>query len=104
MSEKKKGYGDALQVFRLETEASVSVIVLGKQVQSVRADFIRLCDESRLRSAFESAGLTPDQRDYALQKLARTAKNDGFLVPIGKGPVREDAFPHPPEVQKRRQR
>jgi len=35
-----------------------------------------------LRSAFESAGLTPKQVEYALDKLKQTAKNDGFLIPI----------------------
>lgn len=82
MPEEKKRYGKVLKVFRLETEASVSVSDLGIQVQSVRADFIPLSSESRLRSAFESAGLTPKQVEYALQKLTKTAKNEGFLIPI----------------------
>ena len=82
MSEGKKGYGKVLKVFRLETEASVSVSDLGIQVQSVRADIIPLSSESLLRSAFESAGLTPEQVEDTLQKLTRTAKNEGFLIPI----------------------
>lgn len=87
MSEEKKRYGRVLKVFRLETEASVSVSDLGIQVQPVRADFIPLSSESLLRSAFESAGLTPEQVENALQKLTRTAKNEGFLIPIdGNGP------------------
>ena len=82
MSEEKQGHGKVLKVFRLETEVSVSVSYLGKQVQSVRADLIQLSSECLLRSAFESAGLTREQVDYALQKLTRTAKNDGFLIPV----------------------
>jgi len=82
MSEQQKAYGKALKVFRLETEAEVSVSAPGIQVQSVRADFIPLSSEDRLRSAFASAGLIPVQVEQALQKLKTTKKNEGFLIPI----------------------
>ena len=83
MTEDKKGRGNmALQVFRLETTVAVSVIELDVQVQSVHTAFIPLSDESRLRAAFESAGLIDVQVGYALQDLARTAKNKGFLFSI----------------------
>ena len=48
----------ALKVFRLETEVEVSVSDCGKQAQTVRADFIPTNDRERLRSHFESVGLT----------------------------------------------
>ena len=99
MAEEKKGYGKVLKVFRLETEASVSVSDLGIQVQSVRADLIPLSSESLLRSAFESAGLTPEQVEYALQKLTRTAKNEGFLIPVDR-PMPNSKNPNPDLRQK----
>lgn len=89
MAEEKKAYNKALKVFRLETTAEVSVSEPGMQVQSVRADFIPLNSENRLRSAFESAGLTPQQVAYALGKLKQTAKNEGFLIPIDQGQPRQ---------------
>jgi hypothetical protein len=88
MSQEQKAQGKVLKVFRLETEAEVSVSEPGVKVQSVHADLIPLSmplsseNESRLRSAFASAGLTPEQVGYALQELARTAKNQGFLIRI----------------------
>jgi hypothetical protein len=82
MSQEQKAHGKVLKVFRLETTADVSVSDYGIQAQSVHADFIPLSDESRLRSAFESAGLIPKQVGYALHKLTEIKKNEGFLIPI----------------------
>ena len=82
MSEEKQGHGKVLKVFRLETTAEVSVSDLGIQVQSVCADFIPLSSESLLHSTFASAGLKPEQVDYALKQLKQIAKNEGFLIRI----------------------
>jgi hypothetical protein len=80
MSEEKKG--KVLQVFRLETEAVVSVLDLDERVHIGPVSFIPLSDKSRLNLAFKSAGLTSDQVKYALDKLKRTAKDDGFPIRI----------------------
>jgi hypothetical protein len=80
----KNRYGKALQVFRLETEAHVSIIDLDIQgeSQSVRAAIIPLDAENLLRSEFESAGLTRDQAHFATKTLKETEKDRGFLVHI----------------------
>lgn len=80
MSQEQNARGKALKVFRLGTEAVVSVLDLGGRVHIGPVDFIPLDSESRLRLAFESAGLIPRQVVYALQKLAGTANHEGFVV------------------------
>jgi hypothetical protein len=82
MSEKEREHGRVLKVFRLEKRAEVSVSDIRIQVQSVRADLIPLSNECQLRSAFESAQLTPEQVEYTLRKLKETVKDEGFLIPI----------------------
>ena len=71
-----------LRIYRLETETAASVSELSIRAQSVGAIFIPLRNEAKLRSLFESAGLAPNQVGFALQELARTARNCGFLVRI----------------------
>ncbi len=77
--------GKVLKVFRLETQAEVSVSELGLRVQSIHAEFIPLSGEAELASVFRSAGLMPTQVEYALKKLKGTARNEGFLVHIDQG-------------------
>ncbi len=80
MSEETKEHGKVLKVFRLESNAYVSVRELGVQVQSVRADHVPLSSESRFRSAFESAGLTPKQVIVAASGNARYKGRGSALI------------------------
>jgi len=71
-----------VKIFRLKTQASVSISESGKKIESVSAEFIPVSDEEKFRSVLKSAGLNPTQIDFAREKLARTAENEGFIVPL----------------------
>jgi len=71
-----------VKLFRLKTQASVSIGESGKKIESVPAEFIPISDEAKFRSVLKSAGLNPTQIKFALEKLARTAENESFIVPL----------------------
>ena len=82
MVREQRMYDKPLRVYRLETQTAVSVSEFGIHGQIVWAQFIPLRNESTLRSALESAELTPGQVGYALQELARTTGDSGFSIRI----------------------